>query len=136
MTSPRQMLPAANPSGAGVPPRVFRLPAAKPAPSGTGAGALDTTGPASAYAWLLAWTLTILILALANRTRLGHALLYYGVLLAILFLVVTQAGWFASALAPLGVPVGSLDSGVSGDGGTAGGGTPPNLPPDVGGPSS
>lgn len=124
MSSPRQFAPLAAPNTSGSGPRVFVLPAPHPAPSGTGAGALDTTGPATAYAWLLAWLLVILVLALANRTRIGHTLIYYALVLALVFLIVTQAQWFAAALAPFGTPVTSLDQSASasqGGGGTSGG---------------
>lgn len=98
------------------------MPVPKPAPQGTGAGALDTTGPATAFSWLLAWVLVILILVLFNRTRIGHTAIYYALVLAIFFLIVTQAQWFANALAPLGTPVSAVnDPAASGGGGSSGG---------------
>lgn len=55
-----------------------------------------------AYRWMLAWAVAIVLLSLLNKTRLGHVLIYYWLWLLILFLVVTQYKFIASALAPLG----------------------------------
>lgn len=63
----------------------------------------------SAYRYLLAWAVGIVLLALLNRSRLGHALIYYTLILMIAFLVVTQAPYIAAALAPLSEGDGPLE---------------------------
>lgn len=74
--------------------------------SGGGGGAADANGatPAEAYRWFLAWGVALLAVALINRSRLGHVIVYYVLALMLLFLFVTQASWFAQALLPLSNP--------------------------------
>lgn len=52
------------------------------------------------FKWLVAWLVLILIIAAANRTRVGQVVTYYALALMILFLVVTQFRFFVAALAP------------------------------------
>ncbi|MBF6613880.1 MAG: hypothetical protein IVW55_12200 [Chloroflexi bacterium] len=54
----------------------------------------------STFQWMLAWVVLLVLLAALNRTRLGHAALYYALLLMLLFLLVTQFAWFKGVLAP------------------------------------
>lgn len=53
------------------------------------------------FKWLMAWAMFVLILMLANRTRIGHATIYYLLVLAALLLLVTQYQWLANILAPI-----------------------------------
>lgn len=76
-----------------------------------GFGAGDTAGvPASStpgtktYQWAAAWVILILLVALATQSKAGYALLYYALVLALVFLLLTQYKFIASALAPIGQP--------------------------------
>lgn len=52
------------------------------------------------YAWLVAWGVMLAILTLANRTRVGHAAIYYGLLLLLFFVIVSNYRFITTALAP------------------------------------
>lgn len=52
------------------------------------------------YAWLVAWGVMIAILTLVNRTRVGHAAIYYGLLLMLFFIIVSNYRFITTALAP------------------------------------
>lgn len=58
-------------------------------------------GAANAYRILLAWAVVLMLVGLANQSRVGHATIYYLLVLALLLLVVTQYRWFATVLAPI-----------------------------------
>lgn len=60
--------------------------------------------PGEAYRWFLAWAVALLAVALINRSRIGHVIVYYVLALMLAFLFVTQAQWFAGALLPLSNP--------------------------------
>lgn len=60
-----------------------------------------TTPSVSAYQYLVAWGVIFLILALINRSRIGHAAIYYTLVLAIVLLIVTQADAITSLLTPI-----------------------------------
>jgi hypothetical protein len=72
-------------------------------------GSTQTSGGtdenASTFRWLLAWAIVIVLASLANKTRIGHTLMYYMLWLLLLFLVVTQYKFIAAALAPVGQPI-------------------------------
>lgn len=51
--------------------------------------------------WVIAWAVVIMVLALINRTRLGHTLIYYALALMLLLLLVTQYKWVANVLSPI-----------------------------------
>lgn len=74
------------------------------ATTGTGTGS-DTGENASTFRWLLAWAIVIVLAGLANKTRIGHTLMYYMLWLLLLFLLVTQYRYIANALAPVGSPI-------------------------------
>ena len=59
----------------------------------------------SAYQWLLAWAIILVLMNLINRTRVGHVTIYYSLWLMLVFLLVTQYQFFAKALEPLNTPV-------------------------------
>jgi cell division septal protein FtsQ len=42
------------------------------------------------YQYVISWMVIIMLLTLANRTRLGHVILYYALLLMILFLLAAE----------------------------------------------
>jgi hypothetical protein len=44
----------------------------------------------STFRFVAGWILLIVLLSFANRTRLGHVILYYGLALMILFVLVTE----------------------------------------------
>ena len=52
------------------------------------------------YAWLVAWGVMIAILTLVNRTRIGHAAIYYGLILILFFIIVSNYRFITTALAP------------------------------------
>lgn len=54
-----------------------------------------------AYAYLLAWFMLGVILTLLNRTKLGHAVIYYCLILLIFFVLVSNYRFIASSLRPL-----------------------------------
>lgn len=54
----------------------------------------------SAYAWLLAWGVVLAVLTFINRTRIGHAAIYYALLLMLFFVVVSNYRFITSSLAP------------------------------------
>lgn len=60
---------------------------------------------ASTFRWLLAWAIVIVLASLANKTRIGHTIMYYMLWLLLVFLVVTQYKFIAAALAPVGQPI-------------------------------
>lgn len=72
---------------------------------GSGTSSTTTGGNASTFQWLLAWAVVIVLASLANKTRIGHTLMYYGLWLLLLFLLVTQYKFIAAALAPVGQPI-------------------------------
>jgi hypothetical protein len=43
-----------------------------------------------AFNFLLGWALMIVLLSLINRMRLGHVVIYYSLLLAIMLILVTE----------------------------------------------
>lgn len=74
--------------------------------AGTGAGApsgatLIEAAGASVYRVILAWSIVILAIVLLSRTRAGYTVVYYSLVLMLVFLVVTQYQFFASALEPI-----------------------------------
>lgn len=79
------------------------------------------SGSYTSFQWLLAWTLLIVVLILAARTRIGYLLIYYALALSVLILLVTQYKWFAGVLAPFG----SLRPGLVAPGEKEAGGHPP-----------
>lgn len=77
------------------------------APSAPTSGQTDTAnsgpksgGPASAYAWLLAWGVILAVLALINHTRIGHAAIYYTLLLLLFFVLLSNYRFIQTSLAP------------------------------------
>lgn len=64
------------------------------------AGARPKPPAVSGYAWLLAWGTLAVILTLINRTRLGHAVIYYGLVLLIVFILLSNYRFIANALLP------------------------------------
>jgi hypothetical protein len=53
------------------------------------------------FTFLLGWALMIVILMLVNKTRLGHVIIYYSLLLAILFILVIEYQSIAPLLTSL-----------------------------------
>jgi hypothetical protein len=90
-----------------------------PAP-GTGAD----VGGAAAMAWLTALAVLMFLLWLINKTRLGHALLYYLLALAVVSTLLANYRWLAGVLAPLTtVPAGTFGSAGAGNQRSSGGNT-------------
>ncbi len=50
------------------------------------------------FLFLLGWSLMIVLLMLINKTRLGHVMIYYGLLLLIFFVLVTEYQQFTPLL--------------------------------------
>ena len=66
----------------------------------TASGGITAPQHYDGYAWLVAWGVLIAILTLANRTRLGHAAIYYGLVLLLFFVIVSNYRFITTALAP------------------------------------
>lgn len=58
------------------------------------------SGQFSTVQWLMAWAVLILVLWLFNKTKIGHVLIYYSLVLLIIFVIVTQYAWFVGVLKP------------------------------------
>lgn len=56
------------------------------------------------YQWVVAWVLLIVLAMLAIRTQTGYKLVYYGLVLVLVFLLITQYQFIAAGLAPIGQP--------------------------------
>lgn len=82
--------------------------------SGGGAAAAQAaanspaTNGASAFAWILALAVLGFLLWLVNKTHIGHAILYYLLVLATVTTLLINYRWLSSALAPLTSLSGSL----------------------------
>jgi Lysozyme like domain len=65
----------------------------------------DTTTPSgSGYVYVLAYTVAIAFFVLLTKSKVGYRAVYYGLLLCILFLFVTQSQFISTSLAPLTNP--------------------------------
>lgn len=80
--------------------------------------------------WLLAWAIFGVILIALDRTRLGHAALYYALVLMVFFTAVVEYKWFAAVMAPI-TDSGSARPPISdrGLGDSGNGGVDSQLPP-------
>lgn len=58
------------------------------------------TNNESAFKWLLAWGLVLILILVFNRTRWGHTLIYYGLALSLLLLVLANYQGITTLLAP------------------------------------
>lgn len=61
------------------------------------------------FNFVLGWGLMIVLLTLINRTRLGHVIIYYSLLLAIMLILVTEYKKLAPLLAGI-QSIGSFNS--------------------------
>lgn len=55
----------------------------------------------TSYQWIVAWILVICLAALAAQTEIGYTIIYYGIILLIVFLLVTQWQFISNAVAPI-----------------------------------
>lgn len=62
--------------------------------------ASDQSAGGVAFAWIAAWTVLLVILWALNRSRIGHLVIYYLLVLMIVLLLVGNAGWFAHVMQP------------------------------------
>lgn len=60
---------------------------------------------ANTFQWLVGWLVVIVLASLANRTRIGHTFIYYGLWLLLVFLIVTQYKFIVAVLGPVGKPI-------------------------------
>ena len=88
--------------------------------SGAASTPSPVSGAAAAWAWLLAFAVLGFLLWLVNKTKIGHVILYYLLVLATISTAVMNYRWISSALAPL--------SNLAGSGA---GGQPDNPPPET-----
>lgn len=65
------------------------------------------------FSWLLGWLLFIILLVLLSRNTLGHMIVYYGLLLVLIFLLVTQYKFIAATLGEVGIPESNLPPGAT-----------------------
>ncbi len=77
-----------------------KIPSTTPGSDSGSSGAAPTT-----YQWVVAWILVLVLAMLALRTQVGYKLVYYGLVLLLVFLLVTQYQFIAAGLAPIGQPV-------------------------------
>lgn len=61
------------------------------------------------FNFVLGWGLMIVLLTLINRTRLGHVIIYYSLLLAIMLILVTEYKKLAPLLSGI-QSIGSFNS--------------------------
>jgi len=75
---------------------------AQPLATGEPAGPSDAGGSStfSSFQWIVAWLVLLILLALLNRTKFGHVLIYYSLVVMLIFLLVTNYKWFAGVMAP------------------------------------
>lgn len=66
----------------------------------------STTAPGQdpAIWWLAGWAIFLVILALINRTRIGHVFIYYSLVLILILLLVFSAPGIAKVLGNIGKP--------------------------------
>ena len=88
--------------------------------SGAASTPAPASGAAAAWAWVLAFAVLGFFVWLVNKTRIGHVILYYLLVLAVVSTAVMNYRWISSALAPL--------SNLAGSGA---GGQPDNPPPET-----
>ena len=65
----------------------------------------QTSNDATTYAWVAGWITFIAILAIMAQTETGHNIIYYGLVLIILVLVLTQYQRIVNLLAPVGTEI-------------------------------
>lgn len=84
----------------------------------------NSTHP-SAYMYLAAWALVLIVLFGLSRTKIGYVVIYYTLILAIVFLIVTQYNAIGAVLAPITTqqPAASAPSGGGGGAASGGGGS-------------
>lgn len=66
----------------------------------TAASGLAGSGNVSAYSWLLAWGVLLAVVTLINKTRIGHAAIYYALLLMLFFVILSNYRFIQTALIP------------------------------------
>lgn len=86
-------------------------------------GGLADSGNVSAYSWLLAWGVLLAVVTLINKTRIGHAAIYYALLLMLFFVVLSNYRFIQTALVPF-ASIGASSSGASSAGSSQGGVNP------------
>lgn len=69
----------------------------------------------SPYRYLVGWAVFLMGLSLINRTRTGHTILYYMLVLMIFFTFVTQYKFIAQVLQPISEPLPEGDEASSAD---------------------
>lgn len=70
---------------------------------GYGVGSPTTADPpVTSYQWVVAWVVVILLAAMVSQTESGYTAIYYGLVLILVLLLVTQYKFIATALAPIG----------------------------------
>jgi hypothetical protein len=75
----------------------------------------------SAYRYLAAWTVILVVLFLMAKTKIGYTAIYYVLVLAIVFLLITQYQAIQTVIAPASGTVNQAPSPAHGGGGSAGG---------------
>lgn len=56
----------------------------------------------SSYQWVVAWLVVIILCAAVAQTDIGYTTIYYGLVLILVLLLVTQYKFIATAMAPIG----------------------------------
>jgi len=116
---PPQSTPGVDVAASGAPAEASAPSGANGASSGasdTAATGLAGSGNVSAYSWLLAWGVLLAVVTLINKTRIGHAAIYYALLLTLFFVVLSNYRFIQTALIPF-ASIGQGPKGPSSQGG-------------------
>jgi ABC-type transport system involved in cytochrome bd biosynthesis fused ATPase/permease subunit len=103
-------------------PQIIALPQSQSVAVATTPTSADAELPS--FQFIASWALLIAILVMANKTRIGHVLIYYSLLLMILFILVSEFRQVAPLLSGI-MTIGEVNSAAPGG--------PPNI---VGGSAS
>ena len=106
---PPQGTPAGDAASSGAPAEA----ATSSGTSDTAASGLAGSGNVSAYSWLLAWGVLLAIVTLINKTRIGHAAIYYALLLMLFFVILSNYRFIQTALIPF-ASIGASSQGTQG----------------------
>lgn len=96
---PPQGTPGTNVASSGAPAEAVTSSASSGA-TDTASTGLAGSGNVSAYSWLLAWGVLLAVVTLINKTRIGHAAIYYALLLLLVFVVLSNYRFIQTALIP------------------------------------
>jgi len=56
------------------------------------------------YRWIVAWLFILALLVFVNKTRSGHVIIYYSLVLMVMLVMLTEAPFIVGILEPIGKP--------------------------------